>query len=105
MSSPEETLDRVIAGYIQAAESGQAPDRAGLLARHPHLADRPAAFFADHDVLNRLARDLGATLPSVDAPPEVPAIRYIGDCELVEEIARGGTPAVRRVDGSVRSGR
>ena len=40
MSEPEETIDRVIAEFLQAEEAGQAADRAGLPARHPHLAER-----------------------------------------------------------------
>ena len=51
----EQRLNEVMAAYVEAADAGQAPDRAEILSRHPDLAADLEAFFADHDRLNRLA--------------------------------------------------
>ncbi len=94
--SPPDPLDAVIAEYLQQVEAGQVPDRAALLARHPELADRLRAFFADFDRVDRQAGDLrlsadpARTVGGEGTPGELPRVRYFGDYELLEEIARGG---------------
>src|SRR5688500_17582173 len=93
-------LGEVIAEYLQAVERGESPDRAAVMARHPDLADELRAYFADYDRLNRLAAPLHLTEPAETAGLEGPAagtlptIRYFGDYELLEEIARGGMGVV-----------
>jgi predicted Ser/Thr protein kinase len=96
MQPPEDTLDAIIADYVQQVEAGQVPDREALLAKYPNLADQLRAFFADFD---RLDRQVGELRMSVDpnrttdlpAPTgELPRVRYIGDYELLEAIAHGG---------------
>src|SRR3984957_1252499 len=106
-SDREQRLQDVLAGYIQAVEAGQTPDRAELLARHPDLADELASFFANRDAFAGVA-GLDAPPAPVPAPPtsETPTVgadgptncvlavgdsmRYFGDYEILEEIARGG---------------
>jgi hypothetical protein len=93
-------LDAIIAEYVQQVEAGQVPDREVLLAQHPDLAERLRAFFADYDRLDRQAGELrlsadpnrttDATAPVV----ELPRVRYFGDYELLEVIARGGMGVV-----------
>ena len=93
-------LDPVIADYLQRVEAGHSPDRDELLARHPDLADRLRAFFAD---LDRIGKQASAfRLPNADSTvsagtpgaADLPRVRYIGDYELLEEIARGGMGVV-----------
>jgi tRNA A-37 threonylcarbamoyl transferase component Bud32 len=84
-------LDAVIAEYLQQVEAGVVPDRAALLARHLDLADGLRAFFADYDRLDRQAGELRLSQgPHPADGPEPPRVRYFGDYELLEEIARGG---------------
>jgi tRNA A-37 threonylcarbamoyl transferase component Bud32 len=98
--SQHDPLDAVIADYLQQVEAGAVPDRPALLARHPDLADRLRAFFADYDRLDRqagelrLSHDPNPTTGGADQPSDPPRVRYFGDYELLEEIARGGMGVV-----------
>ena len=98
--SQHDPLDAVIADYLQQVEAGAVPDREALLARHPDLAGRLRAFFADYDRLDRQAADLhltgdpNRTVGGAEPPGELPRVRYFGDYELLEEIARGGMGVV-----------
>jgi tRNA A-37 threonylcarbamoyl transferase component Bud32 len=75
------------------------PNREGLLERHPDLAARLRAFFADYDRVDRqagqlhLSHDPNPTTTEA-AAAERPRVRYFGDYELLEEIARGGMGVV-----------
>src|SRR5262249_9020513 len=91
------SLDAVIAGYMLAVEAGEVPNRQELLDRHPEHAEALRAFFADLDRMDRVASPLrvadaleatGAVETDGDTAP--PTVRYFGDYELIEEIARGG---------------
>jgi WD40 repeat protein/serine/threonine protein kinase len=121
-NSRDRRFQEVLAEYLQAVESGNAPDRDELLARHPELADELAAYFANRQRFDRLAEPLtlAATgTPGVDpagrvdeppgnsdassaqtitpgATPGSPGkkVRYFGDYELFEEIGRGGMGVV-----------
>jgi hypothetical protein len=106
-ASVDDPLDGIIAEYVQQVEAGAVPDREALLAAHPDLADRPRAFFDDFDRLDRQAAELRlsadpnrttdqAAPPGADATgfAELPRVRYFGDYELLEVIARGGMGVV-----------
>ena len=98
-------LDQVIADYLQAVEAGQVPNRDELLAQHPELAEPLRAFLADLDRVDRQAAPLrlagdGGHVMSASTEGSgsraFPTIRYVGDYELLEEIARGGMGVVPR---------
>ncbi|QDU39607.1 Serine/threonine-protein kinase PrkC [Maioricimonas rarisocia] len=80
-------LDEVIAGYLHAEEAGEAPTTDALLADHPELADGLREFLADRDHVHDLAGIAGEPPRRRFVPPKV---RYFGDYELLDEIARGG---------------
>src|SRR5262245_61199998 len=96
MISPDDPLDAIIAEYVQQVEAGEVPDREALLARYPKLADQLRAFFIDYDRLDRKGAELRLPAdpdPTTDLPAPVedlPRVRYFGDYELLEVIARGG---------------
>jgi serine/threonine-protein kinase len=98
--SPDDPLDEVIANYLQQVEAGVVPDRQALLQRHPDLADRLLAFFADYDRVDRqagelrLSHDPNGTSGGTGSTGQFPRVRYFGDYELLEEIARGGMGVV-----------
>jgi WD40 repeat protein/tRNA A-37 threonylcarbamoyl transferase component Bud32 len=100
MSSPDEAtgshhdpLDAVIAAYLQQVEAGAVPDREDLLAQHLDLAEGLREFFADFDRLDRRAGELH--LPGApESASERPHVRYFGEYELLEVIARGGMGVV-----------
>jgi hypothetical protein len=100
-----EPLSAVIACYLQAVDRGEPPDRAEILARHPDLAGELKRFFADLDGVECLARPLrqeagemvtAAPAASSDGALTMARVRYFGDYELLEEIARGGMGVVWR---------
>jgi WD40 repeat protein/serine/threonine protein kinase len=97
-SEHDERLHAILHSYLQAVDAGQAPDRKELLVRHPDLAADLEAFFADQDRLDRVARPMR---PDAEDPTLAPggsaepggalgSVRYFGDYELLEEVARGG---------------
>ena len=117
--SPEErngnaTLESLIAKYLEAEKSGQNLDRDALIAEHPDLADSLREFFANHDGMKSAANPNeptvspnGSSLNDPTMPPREVAsqsaeasvgdkVRYFGDYELLEEIARGGMGVVFR---------
>ncbi|HZY89270.1 MAG TPA: serine/threonine-protein kinase, partial [Gemmataceae bacterium] len=107
-SARDRRLEAVLHAYLRALDAGRQPDRDALLRQHPELASELAAFFADQDAADRLAQGMAgpaapraADAPTL-APGETPAprpgthLRFFGDYELLEEIARGGMGVVYR---------
>jgi tetratricopeptide (TPR) repeat protein/tRNA A-37 threonylcarbamoyl transferase component Bud32 len=118
----ERRLYEVLADYFAAVEAGRAPDRAEWLARYPDWADEIVAFLEEQDRLLKLTEPFrpaaaegpaGASGPTgggsgigftaehepVNGSAGYPTgtkVRYIGDYELLGEIARGGMGIVFR---------
>ena len=100
-SDREQRLEKVLADYLHAVDAGQAPNRDEMLTLHPDLAADLASFFRNRDAMERLAEPIKeqAVLPeTIGSPGDGPGVgtrvRYIGDYELLEEIARGGMGVV-----------
>src|SRR5437016_13209313 len=68
LNSRDRRFQDVLAEYLQAVESGQAPDRQELLGRYPELAGELAAYFANRERFDRLADPL--TVAPTGAPGE-----------------------------------
>jgi len=105
----DQRVNEIIAAYLEAVDAGRSPDRQEILARHPDMAAELSAFFADQDKFKRLAQPLGPALPGRPAGEQATVdpdqtqisgsgarVRYFGDYELLEEIARGGMGVVYR---------
>ena len=111
--SREQKLESILHAYLQAVDAGQAPDREAPLRQHPEFAGELREFFADQEKMDRLAQSLhrGHALEgTLTLPPnenseviasgarqdeDVPQrVKYFGDYELQEEIARGGMGVV-----------
>src|SRR5262249_48003994 len=96
-----DSLDGIIAAYLLAVEAGDVPNRPDLLDRHPQHAHARRALFADLDRMDRVASPLRLAggpeaTSAVDANGQAaaPTVRYFGDYELLEEVARGGMGVV-----------
>lgn len=94
-------LEQVLADYLHALEAGEPVDRDELQRKHPDLADELRSFFANRAALERLAEPLQGpaydqTLGVADGGGSAHAgrVRYFGDYELLEEVARGGMGVV-----------
>ena len=104
MDEREQRVDQAIADYLTAAAAGRAPSRPEFLAQHPDLTDSLAAFLDDHEQMDRALRGAASADPAfaptlapeecTTAVPSLGRIRYFGDYELVQELARGGMGVV-----------
>jgi WD40 repeat protein/tRNA A-37 threonylcarbamoyl transferase component Bud32 len=95
-------LEEVLAEYMERLDRGEVVDRGRLLAEHPHLAGELQSYFADSDAVALLWRGEETAPPGPVGPAandnghaaEGAGGRYVGDYELLEEIARGGMGVV-----------
>jgi serine/threonine protein kinase/lipoprotein NlpI len=108
--APDGLLDDVVVAYLEAVESGQAPDAQDWLSRYPELASELAGFFADQAKVSRWTAPLRATVRPVYAPVAdpnstgpydlcpwlPPMVGHFGDYVLLGEIARGGMGIIYR---------
>lgn len=84
-------VDEVVTAYLKAAEAGEQPDPKAWLARYPDLASELSGFFAGQKQVAALA---AASASRGGSAHPLGTVRYIGDYELLEEIARGGMGVV-----------
>lgn len=90
----DERLDEIIAGYLHQRETGDPVDAEQWVTAHPDFADDLREFLADDRQFGILARPLAEPVISRQPVPE--RVRYFGDYELLEEVARGGMGIVYR---------
>src|SRR5579884_1758616 len=95
MPDRDERIDEAIAEYLQA----ERPDRDAWLAKYPDLRPELESFLADRAAFARAAAPVGPATVGYEGEPAVEplaVVRYFGDYELLEEIARGGMGVVYR---------
>ena len=90
-SEYDNRLDEILADFLEKQEAGEPLSPADLIAAHPEFAEEIREFFADQDQL-RAASPLATAI--ISRRPVLGTIRYFGDYELLEEIARGGMGVV-----------
>jgi hypothetical protein len=91
---PDADLDEVIATYLKAAQAGAAPSLEALLGRYPAFAKELSEFVANQERFQRVAAPVREAV--IGVAPIGNHVRYFGDYELLEEIARGGMGVVYR---------
>lgn len=98
MPDRDEQVDAAVAWYYRQAEAGHPPTRDEFLARYPGLRADLESFLADKAAFARAAGapDPDATLAPGEAREAGTTVRYVGDYELLEELARGGMGVVFR---------
>jgi WD40 repeat protein/serine/threonine protein kinase len=101
-------LEAILHEYLQAVDAGHPPEHEALLRQHPEFASELTAFFADQDAVAQVAHGMAEPKAAPHAAAEAPTLspaetsafstgvtlRYFGDYELLEEIARGGMGVV-----------
>ena len=103
--SRNQRLEQILADYLRAKEAGEQVDPQLIIAAHPDLADDLRSFFQNHAAVNQLAAPLREALAPQDTPTLDQSagdsaavigsrLKYFGDYELLDEIARGGMGVV-----------
>ena len=91
-SDRDRRLDEIVTAFLKAVEGGERPEPQAWLERYPDLAGELSAFFAGQRQVAALAGN--ETIGQPGGNGTLGRIRYIGDYELLEEIARGGMGVV-----------
>jgi len=94
----EERLGELLLEWLDARRDGRPIDRAAFLAAHADFRAELEAFFAGHDVIERVAAPLRAAGEAGDAAAEpdesVGPLGTLGDFRLIREVGRGGMGVV-----------
>jgi serine/threonine protein kinase len=101
--SREMRINEAIAAYLDAERHGRTPDSDRWLAEHAEIAQELQSFLGDREHFRKDVAPLGPSAAEAPTMPpnEMPTgtlvtVRYFGDYELLEEIARGGMGVVYR---------
>jgi WD40 repeat protein/tRNA A-37 threonylcarbamoyl transferase component Bud32 len=97
-SARQQRFEEILVALVEASESGNTLDLGEVRAKYPEFGDELADFFTGRKHLGALAKPLrqAASCASPAGPPVGTRVRYFGDYELLEEIARGGMGVVYR---------
>jgi len=91
-------FETVLVEYLRRVDKGEQIDQAQFIAEHAEFADELREYFETAGQIERMAAPIEETLdsdsPSTTSPPPLDVIRYFGDYELLEEVARGGMGVV-----------
>ena len=113
-SERQQRLQDVLVTYLEAVEIGNAPNQQEFVERHPEFADELAEFFAGRQQVDELAAPIQEAMQPGDSDQAIAfgdptvgtekdtgdgaavetRVRYFGDYELLEQIARGGMGVV-----------
>lgn len=109
MDSVPNELELIIAEYLRARESGETVDVEAWIKKHPGFASDLRSFIETHSQLNQHLEPLRQSIiaPTLANPLDAKQqdhpnlgrssfLRYFGDYELLDEIARGGMGVVFR---------
>ena len=100
-------IGRIVKQYLEAVERGENPAADEWIARHPEFSQPLREFFASREQLDYLVGQtreqalfqptlMGGGSQTDEATPLRQSLKYFGDYELVNEIARGGMGVIYR---------
>jgi serine/threonine-protein kinase len=102
----DDQLAQLLAGLTAQLQSGQHPDVDAAIRAHPDLGDELRELWIAAELAEELGRTTGPDIPteypsrmraiSEERPGPVGPLGKIGDCELLEELGRGGMGVVYR---------
>ncbi len=93
----EQAINEAVAEYLEAERLGRPIGALTWLAKHADVRDELERFLGDRSLFARAAGPVEAPtlgLEESSSAASLPTVRYFGDYELLEEVARGGMGVV-----------